>query len=53
MNDQHSAGGPVPGDVYRKVAKGARDAIRKEKKDAIVIADGNNGGSLVIPELVI
>ena len=51
MNDQHSAGGPVPGDVYRKVAKGARDAIRKEKKDAIVIADGNNGGSLVIPEL--
>ena len=51
MNDQHSARGPVPGDIYRKVAKGARDAIRKEKKDAIVIADGNNGGSLVVPEL--
>ncbi|MEP7252229.1 MAG: cellulase family glycosylhydrolase [Ginsengibacter sp.] len=51
MNDQHSPRGPVPGDVYRKVAMGARDAIRKEKKDAIVIADGNNGGSLVIPEL--
>ncbi len=52
MNDQHSPRGPVPGDVYRKVATGARDAIRKEKNDAIVIADGNNGGSLVIPDLV-
>ncbi len=51
MNDQHSARGPVPGHVYRKVAKGARDAIRKEKTDAIVIADGNNTGSLVVPEL--
>ena len=51
MNDQHSPRGPVPGDVYRKVAMGAINAIRKEKKDAIVIADGNNGGSLVIPEL--
>lgn len=51
MNDQHSRRGPVPGDVYRKVAQGAMHAIRKEKKDALVIADGNNGGSLVIPEL--
>lgn len=51
MNDQHSARSPVPGDVYRKVAKGAADAIRKVKPDAIVIADGNNGGSNVIPEL--
>ncbi|MEO6290644.1 MAG: cellulase family glycosylhydrolase [Ginsengibacter sp.] len=52
MNDQHSARGPVPGDIYRKVAMGARDAIRKEKKDALVIADGNNTGSTVTPELV-
>lgn len=51
MNDQHSARGPVPGDVYRKVAIGAMDAIRKEKKDALVIADGNNTGSTVIPEI--
>lgn len=51
MNDQHSARSAVPGDVYRKVAKGARDAIRKVKPDAIVIADGNNGGSDIIPEL--
>lgn len=51
MNDQHSARGPVPGDVYRKVAIGASNAIRKEKKDALIIADGNNTGSKVIPEI--
>lgn len=32
MNDQHSARGPVPGDVYRKVAQGAMEVIRKEKR---------------------
>ena len=52
MNDQHSSRGPVPGDVYRKVAMGARDAIRKETPDRLVIADGNNTGSDVIPELI-
>jgi aryl-phospho-beta-D-glucosidase BglC (GH1 family) len=51
MNDQHSRSGPVPGDVYRKVAKGAMDAIRKENKHHLVIADGNSGGSNVIPEI--
>jgi aryl-phospho-beta-D-glucosidase BglC (GH1 family) len=51
MNDQHSKRGQVPGDIYRKVAKGATEAIRKENKDHLVIADGNNGGSIVIPEL--
>ena len=51
MNDQHSASGPVPGDVYRKVANGARDAIRNETPDRLVIADGNRGGNDVIPEL--
>ena len=51
MNDQHSKSGPVPGDIYRKVAKGAAEAIRKENKDHLVIADGNSGGSVVIPEL--
>jgi len=52
MNDQHSSRGPVPGDIYRKVAKGARDAIIKETPDRLVIADGKNTGSNVIPELV-
>jgi aryl-phospho-beta-D-glucosidase BglC (GH1 family) len=51
MNDQHSKRGPVPGDIYRKVAKAAAEAIRKENKDHLVIADGNSGGSIVIPEL--
>jgi hypothetical protein len=27
MNDQYAQKGPVPGDIYRKVAKGASDAI--------------------------
>lgn len=51
MNDQHSKSGPVPGDVYRKVASGALNAIRKEKKDALVVADGNNVGNSVIHEI--
>lgn len=52
MNDQHSASTAVPGDVYRKVAKAATDAIRKENPQRLVIADGNWGGSYVIPELI-
>jgi hypothetical protein len=52
MNDQHSKSGPVPGDVYRKVAKGAADAIRKENPNHLIIADGNNVGNTVVPELV-
>jgi len=51
MNDQHSKSGPVPGDIYRKVAKGALDAIKKENRDRLVIADGNNVGNTVTPEL--
>jgi hypothetical protein len=45
-------GGPVPGDIYRKVAMGATDVIKKETPDRLVIADGNNTGSDVIPELI-
>jgi aryl-phospho-beta-D-glucosidase BglC (GH1 family) len=51
MNDQHSKHSTVPGDVYRKIAIGASEAIRKENKDRIVIADGNNVGTSVIPEI--
>jgi endoglucanase len=51
MNDQHSKRSPVPGDVYRKVVINAIDAIRKENKERIVIADGNDVGSKVIPEI--
>ncbi|HKG67615.1 MAG TPA: cellulase family glycosylhydrolase [Segetibacter sp.] len=52
MNDQHSKRSEVPGEVYRKVAKAAAEAIRKEKPNHLVIADGNNVGSSVIPEII-
>jgi endoglucanase len=52
MNDQHSRQSAVPGDTYRQVALAALQAIRKEKPDAIVIADGNNVGNTVINEII-
>ena len=52
MNDQHyKKRSPIPGDVYRKVAKAAAEIIRKENPQHLVIADGNNGGNTVIPEI--
>jgi endoglucanase len=51
MNDQHSASSMVPGEVYRKVAKNAMEAIRKENPRHLVIADGNNVGNNTIPEI--
>ena len=41
----------IPGDIYRKVAIGCLDVIHKQNADRLVIADGNHGGSLVIPEI--
>ncbi len=52
MNDQHSKSSAVPGDIYRKVAKAAAEAIRKENPGHLVIADGNNVGNTVIPEII-
>lgn len=51
MNDQFSKSTAVPGAVYRKVALAAATAIRKSNPDHLVIADGNSGGSNVIPEI--
>jgi endoglucanase len=51
MNDQHSPRTKVPGELYRKLAKSAAEAIRKENPDHLVIADGNDVGSSVIPEI--
>jgi len=51
MNDQYAKKGPVPGDIYRKVAIGASEAIWKANRKRLIVADGNSGGSLVIPEL--
>ncbi len=51
MNDQFARKGPVPGDIYRKIAKEASEAIWKPYPGRLVVADGNSGGSNVIPEL--
>lgn len=51
MNDQHGKRSPVPGQLYRKVAKAAAAAIRKENPGHLIIADGNEVGSKVIPEI--
>lgn len=52
MNDQYAKKGPVPGDIYRKVAEGASRAIRAVTPDRLIVADGNGGGNSVIPELI-
>ena len=52
MNDQHSRRSPVPGQVYRSLAKAASEAIRKHNPQHMVIADGNDVGARVIPEIV-
>jgi aryl-phospho-beta-D-glucosidase BglC (GH1 family) len=51
MNDQHSGATTVPGHLYRKIAMAAANAIRREKPDALIIADGNDVGNSVIPEI--
>ncbi len=51
LNDQHGRRTPVPGAVYRKVAKAAAEAIWAVSPDRLVIADGNDVGSAVIPEI--
>lgn len=51
MNDQHSKRAAVPGGAYRKLVEEACKAIRKHNADHLIIADGNNIGSDVIPEI--
>lgn len=51
MNDQHSKRSPVPGELYRKLALAASEAIRRENPKHMIIADGNNVGNNVIPEI--
>ena len=52
MNDQHAKNGPVPGATYRAVAEAATRAIRAHNPNNLVIADGNNVGNTVVPELM-
>lgn len=51
MNDQFSPSKAIPGNIYRKVAVGCLEVIHRQNADRMVVADGNHGGSLVIPEL--
>lgn len=51
MNDQHSRRSSVPGLLYRKLALAASQAIREVNPDRIIVADGNDVGTSVIPEI--
>jgi endoglucanase len=51
MNNQHSRSTAIPGALYREVARSAAEAIRKENKGHLVIADGNSVGNNPTPEL--
>ncbi len=51
MNDQYSKRAAIPGELYRKVAKKAAETIRQYNPGHLVIADGNNVGGEVIPEI--
>ncbi len=51
VNDQHSPGGPVPVEDYHRVAKAALETIKNVKSSRLVIADGNGGGGIAMPEL--
>ncbi len=51
MNDQHSSKTLIPGELYARVAENAARAIWKQNPDHLVIADGNQVGTRVIPEI--
>ena len=51
MNDQFSRKTAVPGELYRKIVIGCKEAILKYNTKRLIVADGNSGGSLVTPEL--
>jgi aryl-phospho-beta-D-glucosidase BglC (GH1 family) len=51
MNDQHAKSSPIPGELYRSVARKAVEAIRAANPERTIIADGNNVGNTVTPEL--
>jgi aryl-phospho-beta-D-glucosidase BglC (GH1 family) len=52
MNDQFSKRSALEGDLYRKIVQGCLDVIHKHNPKRMVVADGNNGGSLVTKELI-
>ncbi len=51
LNDQHSAKISVPGKLYRMLIMNAAKVIRDANPDRIIIADGNDIGNSIIPEI--
>jgi aryl-phospho-beta-D-glucosidase BglC (GH1 family) len=51
LNDQFSRSSTVPGELYRMIAEGAVKAIRAANPNHLIIADGNNVGNNIVPEL--
>ncbi len=51
MNDQLGKKTALPGAVYRKVVLAAYNTIKKVNKKHLIIADGNNVGKDVTPEI--
>lgn len=51
MNDQFSKKSPLPGELYRKIAQGCLEVIHTETPKRLVVADGNNSGGDLTPEL--
>ena len=52
MNDQFGAKTILPGEVYKKLVAAAQKAIKEVNPDRLVIADGNQVGTKVTPELI-
>jgi aryl-phospho-beta-D-glucosidase BglC (GH1 family) len=51
MNNQHSSKTRIKGKIYARVIEEAARAIWKQNPDHLVIADGNQIGTQVIPEI--
>ncbi len=51
MNDQFGSRKAIPGELYRQIVQGCLEVILKQNPERLVLADGNNGGSAVTPEL--
>ena len=51
MNDQLGKRETVPGETYHRVAKAAVEAIHAVNPGSLIVADGNNGGHMAVPEL--
>lgn len=52
MNDQFSLRTPLPGLLYREIVEGCINAIHKHTPDRFIIADDNDVGTMVVPELI-